>query len=379
MQEQGESVQAGELLAGMTSEARQAVCKNMTPSALRALGEYSGVQAHWATACDCLGSPLILGPNPHSLQVSDDDLSLDWLKYGVVVAASGDHARYEQFRSNALAYFVGTKSTVAMQRVVLFCLFLPVNEHGTPSLACLASACETILLLTSDESYKPWGACSCAIFNYRQGRFDAVAQRTHEALGWDTVGMCRAMNQALLSMASERLNEHQEAIAQFDQACRTLQDESPEELVEHWWDWTSALLIMREASELLEEEPLSLEQMRHWVHKEERPKASFAESGLVNVLWPADREPRSIMIQYFPRNGPLALAESVQIHLGWNGWYQIHSPDAAMLFSSVSNCWEYCALAPTNFFQVDCVFHDGRGTWDNNSHQDWHIGIPKAH
>ena len=81
----------------------------------------------------------------------------------------------------------------------------------------------------------------------------------------------------------------------------------------------------------------------------------------------------TVTITYTPAGGPLAGAGSVCIHLGWNNWTTVVSPDAAM--TAVSNTWVYSVTVPTNATQLDCVFNNCAGTWDNNSTLDWHFGV----
>lgn len=83
----------------------------------------------------------------------------------------------------------------------------------------------------------------------------------------------------------------------------------------------------------------------------------------------------SATIAFSPAGGPLASANSIFIHLGWNNWNPVVSPDAAMSFNSASNRWESTVTIPANTTQLDCVFHNGSGTWDNNSGQDWHFTV----
>ena len=78
-------------------------------------------------------------------------------------------------------------------------------------------------------------------------------------------------------------------------------------------------------------------------------------------------------ITFSPAGGPLVSATQVYIHLGWNNWNPVVSPDAAM--PAVSNTWVYAVTVPGNATQLDCVFNNGAGTWDNNSGQDWHFTV----
>ena len=83
----------------------------------------------------------------------------------------------------------------------------------------------------------------------------------------------------------------------------------------------------------------------------------------------------SVTIRYTPSGGPIAGAGQVYIHLGWNNWNPVISPDAAMTFDSISNVWVYSTAVPGTATQLDCVFNNGAGTWDNNSGQDWHFTV----
>jgi WD40 repeat protein/serine/threonine protein kinase len=83
---------------------------------------------------------------------------------------------------------------------------------------------------------------------------------------------------------------------------------------------------------------------------------------------------RPAIIQYFPAQG-LASARTLFLHLGWNRWSPVVSPDVPMTFNAQSNCWECTVDVPANAVQVDCVFNDGKGTWENNDGYDWHFPV----
>ena len=73
-----------------------------------------------------------------------------------------------------------------------------------------------------------------------------------------------------------------------------------------------------------------------------------------------------VTVLYYAAGGPLASATTVDIHLGWNNWGTVISPDPAMTFNSASNRWEYTSTVPANATQLDADFNNGTGTWDNN-------------
>lgn len=83
----------------------------------------------------------------------------------------------------------------------------------------------------------------------------------------------------------------------------------------------------------------------------------------------------SVTIRYNAVGRPIASANPVKIHLGWNSWSTVIAPDPAMIFNAASNLWEYTATVPANATQLDAVFNNGSGTWDNNGGSDWHFVV----
>jgi hypothetical protein len=80
----------------------------------------------------------------------------------------------------------------------------------------------------------------------------------------------------------------------------------------------------------------------------------------------------TVTITFSPTGGPLASASQVKIHLGWNNW-AIVLTDASM--TAVSNTWVYTTTVTNIATQLDCVFNNGSGTWDNNNGADWHFAV----
>jgi len=82
-----------------------------------------------------------------------------------------------------------------------------------------------------------------------------------------------------------------------------------------------------------------------------------------------------VTIQYVATGRILASASQVYIHLGWNNWNPVVSPDAAMTFNSASNWWQYTVTVPANATNLNCVFNNGSGTWDNNGGANWNFNV----
>lgn len=81
-----------------------------------------------------------------------------------------------------------------------------------------------------------------------------------------------------------------------------------------------------------------------------------------------------VTISFDPSGGPLSGAGAVKIHLGWNNWATVLA-DASMTFDAASNRWEYTTTIDPSATQLDCVFNNGAGTWDNNGGADWHFAV----
>ena len=74
----------------------------------------------------------------------------------------------------------------------------------------------------------------------------------------------------------------------------------------------------------------------------------------------------AVTISYSTNGSPIATANPVRIHLGWNNWATVISPDPAMTFNAGSNLWLFTTNVPANATELDCDFNNGSGTWDNN-------------
>jgi hypothetical protein len=86
----------------------------------------------------------------------------------------------------------------------------------------------------------------------------------------------------------------------------------------------------------------------------------------------------NVAITYNPVGRPLAGAGQVHLHCGFNNWATVISPDPAMTWNAPLGVWQINVLIPPTATQLDVVFNNGAGTWDNNSGQDWHFVVEGA-
>ncbi len=80
-------------------------------------------------------------------------------------------------------------------------------------------------------------------------------------------------------------------------------------------------------------------------------------------------------VTYDPSGRPLAGAAQVYLHYGFNAWNPVVSPDPPMSFNAGESVWEITVSVPAGASQLDLVFNNGGGTWDNNNGADWHFTV----
>lgn len=82
-----------------------------------------------------------------------------------------------------------------------------------------------------------------------------------------------------------------------------------------------------------------------------------------------------VTIAYDPAGGPLASSPSVFLHWGTNGWSFVASPDPAMTYDATEQVWRTTVVVPESATQINMVFNNAAGTWDNNNGQDWSFSV----
>jgi hypothetical protein len=65
----------------------------------------------------------------------------------------------------------------------------------------------------------------------------------------------------------------------------------------------------------------------------------------------------------------------VYLHCGFNQWNPTISPDPAMSWNAGDSRWQSTVMVSGSATQLDVVFNNGGGAWDNNSGADWHFQV----
>ena len=79
-----------------------------------------------------------------------------------------------------------------------------------------------------------------------------------------------------------------------------------------------------------------------------------------------------VTVIFWPNAGVLQTATQVYAHVGFNGWGSVLA-DVAM--TKTGTMWTCAVQPPYGASQLDAVFNNGAGTWDNNSGLDWSFAI----
>jgi hypothetical protein len=112
--------------------------------------------------------------------------------------------------------------------------------------------------------------------------------------------------------------------------------------------------------------------MHVWVGDQSGGSSGTGNRVTLSPATPTAGQP--VGVSYNPVGGPLQGATTVLMHWGINNWGTVQ-PDVAMTWNSGSQHWETTVTLPATATQLDMVFHNGAGTWDNNSGQDWHFPV----
>ncbi len=88
---------------------------------------------------------------------------------------------------------------------------------------------------------------------------------------------------------------------------------------------------------------------------------------------PAPNGCDAVEITYTPNDGVLSNTAPVRIHVGYNGWQGVITPDPAM--TQVGSVWKYTYSPPADSYQINCCFNNGGSTWDTDSGANYNVAV----
>ncbi len=80
-----------------------------------------------------------------------------------------------------------------------------------------------------------------------------------------------------------------------------------------------------------------------------------------------------VLISYTPNDGVLKTNAPIYLHVGYNLWQGVVTPDPAM--TNHAGTWEYWYDPPVGAYQINACFNDGGPTWDNNNGPNWSVSV----
>ena len=80
-----------------------------------------------------------------------------------------------------------------------------------------------------------------------------------------------------------------------------------------------------------------------------------------------------VKISYVPNSGALSGASPVYIHIGYNGWQGVVTPDPAM--TNNGGTWEYWYYPPGGCSIINACFNNGGAVWENNNGQNYSVNV----
>ncbi|MEM9373112.1 MAG: carbohydrate-binding protein, partial [Planctomycetota bacterium] len=84
---------------------------------------------------------------------------------------------------------------------------------------------------------------------------------------------------------------------------------------------------------------------------------------------------QSVTVMYDPTGGPLSPSGPVFMHYGFNGWSSVVSPDPQMSDADGDGIFEITIPVASDANELNLVFNNGSGVWDNNGGQDWAYAV----
>jgi tetratricopeptide (TPR) repeat protein len=230
---------------------------------------------------------------------------------------------------------------------------------------------DSALAANTTNSVRGWAGLNKALADFRRGRFTSAIDWSHHTVAGNANEPCQVAAHFVRALATARLQQSENALGVLTRGDELLQqhrrscDLNPGI---RWQDWTVADILQREAVSFIGQ-PATGEGRKKLIEK-------FGPTVVVSV---APKQAGHATISFSSTGSRLEFTGKVILHLGWNNWKPLVKPDVEMVQSPQSNYWQVTVPVGAGATQLDCVFHDGHGTWENNLGRDWHFALGTNH
>jgi hypothetical protein len=225
------------------------------------VGDWLAIQGRWSDAADRYSALM-------KIDKLDDwnQITLDYQSCGIVLAESGDVARYRRFCNESIANFAFPNNGNAAWRILKVSLLLPADDKTLATLSPLAKVAEAHFNIIARRSgvNDLWGAGSIpiALWKYRCGDYSAAAKVCETCLAGKSQAAVQAMtDRIILAMSAWQLGRHELAKSELVEGRGIIEAKFAGDLGHgdvhqgFWWDWVFARILLREATAMIEQSP----------------------------------------------------------------------------------------------------------------------------
>ena len=223
-------------------------------SAFRHVGEWHAIAGRWDKAAERF-SALMEIDKLDTWEI----ITLDYQSCGVVLAESGDRARFNDLCRAAIANFSASTNADATGRILKTLLLQPASSELLVAMRPLATTTETYWLerIRSPGHVPSWEIVPLALWSYRQGDYALAVERCQARLASSTEssalnGVCRI----ILAMCEARMGDPASARARLALVSPHIEEQFRGGLKREWssgglwYDWLFARILWNEAAEL---------------------------------------------------------------------------------------------------------------------------------
>jgi serine/threonine protein kinase len=219
-------------------------------SAFRSVGDWLAVNGRWQQAAERYAALIQIDKLDNNNQIS-----LDYEAYGVVLAVNQDFKSFRNLWSLAVTNF----SAPPNDPVFSLCVLLPLDKRQILTLKPMADALERRFPSIPPSRFSDWNLLSISLWKYRRGDYEkAIEWCQREMPPRGKFAPAEADLHLILAMSYSQLGRMSEACSELAQGRQMVEPKLQGGLnhnrVEgsYWFDWMFAGVLLKEAAALVD-------------------------------------------------------------------------------------------------------------------------------